>query len=358
VIVPQEDGPLVDQLDDLGVQYSVLGMPRGLFSMSRSQPVRSLVSTALAWPTMRNYLARMNKLLGMHRPHVIHTAGLRSHDFSARLDTDIPVLWHLQEVLEQGTTRLLLRRQRAASDAYVLADSYSTATSFDPEEDRPWVVFHGVDRERFKPGQSPIFRDRFRIPAQTPVIGAVGSIEPGRGLDHFIEMAAILRSSEVEARFVIVGDGIDGAARDEAFKASLEQRVDDLGLSGVLAFVGFHQDRVRVMQGLDVLVDADPRSVTVDRGSVEAMACGVPVVATAIGGSLEVIDDRVCGRLVPPGDPRAIAQAVYDLVSDDQLRQGCVDAGCERVRQRFSLDRSVHGVIRAYDRVLLGRSGS
>lgn len=358
VILPQAEGPLVDQLDNLGIPYSVLPMPQGFFSMSRSHPLRSLVSGALAWPSMRSYLARLNQLIDERQPALIHTTGLKCHALSARLGTEVPILWHLRDILDQGTTRLMLRRQRASAGAFLLANSYATATAFEPDDDKPWVVFNGIDTERFVARRDPIFRDRFRIPDDVPVIGAVGVIQRGKGLNHFVDMAATLQASEVEARFVIVGDEIYDTRRDEGFKAELEQRVDELGLSEVFAFVGFHQDSVRVMQGLDLLVSASTTAESFGRVLVEAMACGVPVVATALGGSLEILEDRVCGRLVPPGDVQALAQAAYDLVADEELRERCIEQGRARVLSRFTVDNYVGGVIRAYDRIMRARHSS
>lgn len=353
VIVPQPDGPLVDQLQDLGIPYSVLAMPQGFFSMSRTHPLRSLISKALAWPSIRSYLSRLNTLIDEHQPVLIHTTGLKCHALSARLGTSVPLLWHLRDILGQGTTRLMLRRQQVACGAFVLSSSYAAATAFDPEDDTPWVVFSGVDTERFRPKRDSIFRDRFQISDDVPVIGSVGSIGRGKGLNHFVDMAASLRSRGVEARFVVVGDEIPGPRRGGALKAELEQQVDDLGLSEVFAFVGSQQDRARVMQGLDILVNSSTSAESFGHDLVEAMACGLPVIATALGGSLEIIEDRLSGRLVPPADVQALAQAVYDFIVDEELHRCCIESGRQRVLSRLRVENCVAGIIRTYDRIML-----
>jgi len=355
VILPQDDGPLVDQLEALEIDYSVLPMPREFFPMSRSGPVRSFVSGALAWLSMRAYLSRLEKLVEQRQPALIQSLGLRCHTLSARLGADVPVVWDLRDILVPGTVRSMLRRQYLSAGAFLLSNSYATAMAFEPGNDKPWVVFPGIDTERFTLARNRVFRDEFRVSDDVPVIGTVGAIHPDSGLMNFVEMAAELRSNDVDARFVIAGIASSSGSQVRTFKASLERRIAELGLSDLVRFADADQNRLRMMQGLDYLVSGSLTAMSVGQELLQAMSCGVPVVATALGASLEVIEDRVNGRLVAPGDVQALSQAVYHTVLTNDLRQQYIACGRERVCDWYSMDRYVAAVIRVYDRVMVAR---
>jgi glycosyltransferase involved in cell wall biosynthesis len=355
VILPQDDGPLVDQLEALEIDYSVLPMPREFFPMSRSGPVRSFVSGALAWLSMRAYLSKLEKLVEQRQPALIQSLGLRCHTLSARLGADVPVVWDLRDILVPGTVRSMLRRQYLSAGAFLLSNSYATAMAFEPGNDKPWVVFPGIDTERFTLARNRVFRDEFRVSDDVPVIGTVGAIHPDSGLMNFVEMAAELRSNDVDARFVIAGIASSSGSQVRTFKASLERRIAELGLSDLVRFADADQNRLRMMQGLDYLVSGSLTAMSVGQELLQAMSCGVPVVATALGASLEVIEDRVNGRLVAPGDVQALSQAVYHTVLTNDLRQQYIACGRERVCDWYSMDRYVAAVIRVYDRVMVAR---
>jgi glycosyltransferase involved in cell wall biosynthesis len=354
VILPQDDGPLVDRLRDHDVPISVLPMPQGFFGMSRERPVRSLLMGALTWPAMRSYLAKLQLLVEREAPSLVHTTGIKCHALSVRLSKSVPVLWHLRDILSGGPARTILRRARSRSSVHVIANSYATALAFDTSNENPDVVYNGIDPERFVPGRGRMFRDALAVGPEVPILGIVGVLERGKGVSEFLDMAALLAEDGIDARYVVVGDQIYDTGRDAGFRAELEAQVEDLDLGGVVHFAGFQNDTVRVMQSLDLLVSASTKPESFGRVVVEAMACGVPVAASALGGVLEIIDDRVTGRLFPPGDASAMARAVRSLLTDDVLREACVINGRTRVEERFSSRNYVAGVVRTYDRILTG----
>ena len=115
----------------------------------------------------------------------------------------------------------------------------------------------------------------------------------------------------------------------------METKAKRLGLSGRFVFGGFRTDLARVLPNLDLFVlpsFTEGLPVVV----LEAFAAGVAVVATAVGGTPEVITDGESGRLVPPGDPAALAREISRLVQDHEMRNGFVSRGRAVVRERFS----------------------
>ncbi|MCA8957547.1 MAG: glycosyltransferase [Planctomycetes bacterium] len=352
LILPKADGPLVDAVRAAGLSHTVLPMPSALLSLSRARPLRALVVSAVAWPMLRAYLARLRRLLDERQPALLHTTGIKCHVLSTRLGRRTPLLWHLRDIMPNDATRALLRRYAVHPFVHVLSNSYATANAFQPDAEHPSVVSNGIDTEVFTPGDGSAFRAEAGAPPGVPLIGALGVLQRGKGIDSFLQMAAEVLRGGLDARFAVVGDEIYDTGRDRGLRRELEDLAERLGLADRVHFAGFRRDSVQVLRGLDVLVSASTHPESFGRVLVEAMACGVPVAASAIGGSLEIVTDRDSGRLFPPGDVPAMARAVTELCTDPELRAGCIARGRERVLRLYDVERYVAGVVRAYDRVL------
>ena len=351
-ILPRAEGPLVDRLVELELPHTILPMPKGLVGVNRQGPVRSLLTGALAWPALRGYMTRLEALVEDREPALIHSTGLRCHLLAARLGSGVPVLWHLSDYVGDEPARVLLRRLRKGARVHAITGSYALALALDPAEENPVVVFSGVDPNRFKPGSDPVFRSRFDVGEEVPIIGVVGLPRRGMGLRHFLEMAARLPRHDIDARFVVLPDEQDELSVDDEALFQLEKMATELGIGSLVEFVDGQEDEARALQGLDLLVSPATNPNSSGRIVVEALACAVPVVASAIGGVLDIVEDRVCGRLVPPEDVDTLTRAVAEMIEDEELRSGCVAAGRARAIERFGVDRFVGSVVRAYDRIL------
>jgi glycosyltransferase involved in cell wall biosynthesis len=176
-----------------------------------------------------------------------------------------------------------------------------------------------------------------------PVVGAIAAMRPQKRLDVLIEAAPLILGQVPEASVAIVGEG--------PLHTELESQVSRLGLDGEarLALLPFAPPAHRALAALDVYVlpsawEAFPIGV------LEAMACGVPQVATDVGGVGEAVTSRT-GRLVAPGDPVALAQAVVGLLADRARLEACARASRERHAQLFTLDRMVAQTAAVYDAV-------
>jgi glycosyltransferase involved in cell wall biosynthesis len=149
---------------------------------------------------------------------------------------------------------------------------------------------------------------------QAPVIGAVGRLHPQKGYDTLLEAAEIVLKESPAARFKVVGGG-------ELLQA-LSDKAERLGISEAVDFLGQRQpaEIPDVLAGFDVFVQASNWEAF-GIAIVEAMACGLPVVATEVEGVLDILDDGVNGFLVPPRDPKALAQRILSLLHDPELRR-------------------------------------
>ena len=145
------------------------------------------------------------------------------------------------------------------------------------------------------------------------------------------------------ATLVIIGDGPE--------RTALETLADDLGVADRIHWAGHRRDVPALLPAFDLYIQPSlhegmPNTI------LEAMAAGLPVVATAVGGTPEVVVDGVTGLLVPPRDSNALVEAMAMLLSDQNLRYRMGRAGQERVKGQFSLERMVRQTQALYERLL------
>jgi len=206
----------------------------------------------------------------------------------------------------------------------------------------------GVDTGRFHPGVSgKAVREELGIPAGAPAVGLVANIRGSKGHNVFLEAAREILHRSPDARFLIVGDGVGFA--------EVSQRVRDMGLAPAVTMTGFRRDIPEIMAALDVLVLPSIRSEATPQVIPQALAVGTPVVASTVGGISEVVRDGETGRLVSPGDSRALAQAVLVLLADRDAARALARAGQAAALARHSIDASMACTTAVY-RGLLAQS--
>ena len=206
----------------------------------------------------------------------------------------------------------------------------------------------GVDTRRFHPGVSgKTVRDELGLAADQPLVGLVANIRGSKGHNVFLEAAREVLQWRPDARFLVVGDGVG--------RAEVRRRVGAMGLKAVVTLTGFRRDIPEVMAALDVLVLPSIRSEATSQVIPQAFAVGTPVVASTVGGSPELVRDGETGRLVPPGDARALAAAMLELVSDPARARALGRAGQQLAAECYSLDASMALTTSVY-RGLLGQN--
>jgi len=172
-----------------------------------------------------------------------------------------------------------------------------------------------------------------------PVVGIVGRLQPWKGQDVFLRAAALVSQRHPETRYVVAGGAILGWEGD--YPGELRRLARELGLADRVHFSGHQDDVYPWFDALDVVVHAsldEPFGLVL----VEAMALGKPLVATAAGGPLEIVEDGVSGLLVAPGQADALADAVSRVLDDGQLAARLGGAAELRARD-FSEERMAEG---------------
>lgn len=191
---------------------------------------------------------------------------------------------------------------------------------------------------RFR-AESEVIRREWGMPARQVVIGTAGRLLPVKAFHVLIEaFATYSKRTNLGARLVILGRGI---LRDE-----LEELAQSLGIREKVIFAGFREDMPAVMGAIDVFALTSD-SEGLPTAVLEAMAAGKPVVATRVGGVPELVEDGATGKLVPPRDPGAVAEALT-FFEESERRQAFGAAGRRRVHERFTPDRMLRETMSVY----------
>lgn len=194
--------------------------------------------------------------------------------------------------------------------------------------DRVGVVYNGVDMTRFAPVPIEEAKANAGYDADAPVLGVFGRLAEEKGQRTAVEAMSLLREEHPKTKLVLAGEG--------KARAELEESARALGVEEMVDFRGFVDDVPALMSACDIVLVPSLRE-GFGLAAVEAMALERPVVASAVGGLREVIDQRGMGVLVAPQDPQAMADAVSDLLDDRASAVAMARQASEAVRERFDL---------------------
>lgn len=304
-------------------------------------------------------LGHLVSFIRRERPHIVHThtskAGLLGR-LAARM-AGVPVVVHtyhghvLQGYFNPRTTRLLRRLEQAlarATDRIVAVSeevrrdliAYGVAP---PEKIE--VISLGLDLEPFlhcheRAGE---FRSEVGLTNGARLVGIVGRLFPVKNHRLFLDAASRLVQQHLSPHFVVVGDG--------TLRSEMEQYAIALGLANRVIFTGWRQDVTRIYADLDVLVVSSDQEGT-PVAAIEAMASGLPIVATRVGGLAGIVNDGESGYLVPPRDPDALADAIDRVLRHPGTAGRMGQAGRAIARSRYTHERLVSDMQLLYQSLL------
>lgn len=210
-----------------------------------------------------------------------------------------------------------------------------------------WIP-NGVDTHRYAPASPQQRGDARRmlgLPADAIVFGCVARMTPVKRHVDLLDAFARVRHAVPQAHLLLVGDGPDLPV--------VQARIEALKLHDAVSLLSFRDDVADLLPAMDALVLCSS-SEGMSNAILEAMACGLPVVATAVGGNLHLVQHEHSGLLVPPMDPATLAASLEWLAHSPQARRRMGQAARQRIESEFSLDGMVHAFDQLYRRLLAG----
>ncbi len=349
VLLPS-DGPLVQRLRDAGADVRI--SPR-LRKLTSRRGWAYLLWWAWCYPGAVWWL---RGVIRRERVALVHTNTIHNlYGGPAAWLARVPHVWHVREIVwQKGWLRRLELWMTRTMSTRIVATSEAVAAMYGAAGERPAslvIISNGVETERFHPGTSETVRRDLGAGAETVLIGLVCRLDVWKGVETFLDAAALVASDRPTARFAVIGGAIVGL---EAYGAALRQRASALALGDRLVWTSWTYGPSAmpdVHRALDIVVLASSEAEPFGLVVVEAMATARPVVATAHGGPRELVVDGMTGLLVPPSDPPAMADALRRLIDDPAWAAALGAAGRVRAVERYSAQAYVDRVHALYDQV-------
>jgi len=295
--------PMAAELENTGATIHVVPMRR----ITTSGGAGHWLAYLVAWPGSVIRLARLARRLDAD---VIHSNSLHSwYGWAVAAVLRRPHIWHAREIVVQSDAALVFERWLARHFADTVV-AVSTAVAAQLDGAAVVVEYDEPDPGEFHPGRAGCFRSRFGIADEVPLVGAAGRIDTWKGLEVLLAAVPALQAGRPGVEFLIAGGVVRGK---ESFALGLKNRA--AGLAGV-HWLGERDDMAELIADLDVLVLPSTTPEPFGLAVVEALASGVPVVATAAGGPLEILGPAPggAGRLIPPGDASRLVSATLELL--------------------------------------------
>jgi glycosyltransferase involved in cell wall biosynthesis len=319
-------------------------------AISPASPVRSLLSSLppanVVELPMRNSLnlataMKLSQLVRARGIEIVHAHVARDYPLAAlatrRSNARLVLTRHVLFPLNQIHKLTLRRTSRVIAVSHAVAESLYSQSIF--ERQNIVTIHNGIDLAKFTIG------DPRKGSSQKLRVGTAGHIAPIKGLDDFVRAAALVIQNHPNIEFVIAGEDKSGSAEN---RIALERLIGELGVDENVKLIGWVDDMPEFLGTLDLFVSS-ARTEPFGLAIVEAMAAGVPVVATASEGAREIIDDGRSGRLVPIGDIASLAKAINELMTDENQRHVlALNAGAV-ARAQFSLERMVERTVEVYE---------
>lgn len=332
-VIPHE-GSIRKELKNVSISFEVVPMPSYLAFSS---------------------ILKLKKIFNDFQPRIIHAHGTRAALFARVANAGrFPCIYtlhgihylHYSNIFKKWLYIWGERFLKTLTSKFICVSQYDfnegrKSGVIDPE--RTAVIYNGVRNFSFPSREEA--RKELALDKDILVLN-IGRLHIQKGHMFLIEGAKKVLERKSNVKFWIVGEG------EEREKLSEEMRKE--GLQGKVSLLGYREDIPNLLAAADIFVlsslwEGFPYTV------LEAMSVGLPVVSTDVGGVAEAVEDEQTGLLVPPKEPRLLADALLYLIDHPERRKKMGEKGRERVRKKFSLEKMLSQIEKVYDEVLKGR---
>lgn len=295
------------------------------------------------------YLLEMVRIIRRHKIDIVqsHLLGSNLYSSLAGMICHVPVISTFHGFVDSNDEDKLLPAKRAIINAgshkivfvsnrlrvhFIQAHGFSTKKSI--------TIYNGVDTSIFKPQRDESIRKKLGLTPDNILIGALGNIRPAKGYECFLKAAELIHRQHPECRFAIAGEG-SGHLYENLLKLRSQLKLDN-----VFFFLGFQEDTAKMLNNLDIFV-LTSISEGFSISTLEAMACGLPVVVTRSGGPEEIIIDGQNGLLADCNE-ESIAATVNTLIYSEESKQKISLFSTKKSLQLFSLTSAIESYMDTY----------
>jgi glycosyltransferase involved in cell wall biosynthesis len=342
VFLLAQPGELISRARELGFsafEYSFSGIRRTLNPITW---FRGLIKLGKGITNVRGIISGNNI-------DVVHANSLKAAIMGgmAARRSGVPLVFHTRDFLPAGIWRGALINLAYNLSARIIVNSKSVAQVYgkDPAQ-KISVIYNHVEPPKLPADKAPgKIRTENGCPVNAPLIGYSGRIHPAKGLETLLPGFAQILHALPEAKLWIVGGVMPG---EEQYLEGLKTTAKKMKIADSVKFFGWRGDALELMSCFDVLVVPSQKE-PFGRVTVEAMMLGIPVAATASGGTLEIIEDNKTGLLFDPGDSRQLAQKCLEVLSDPGKTKRLTILAKSEVDRKFGGEQYIGGVQRVYD---------
>lgn len=292
------------------------------------------------------FVWRLRRIIRTESPDLVHLHSRRGADFfggiAGRLEK-VPVILSRRVVNPEPRWWVAIKYRLYQRVITISRGIRDVLLAEGLAEDKVVCVPSAVDIRRYTPEcHCSWFEQELNVKAGQPVVGVIAQLVPLKGHRYLLEAIPAILGQFPDAQFLFFGKG--------ALAAEIQAEIDRRGLAGNVRLAGFRDDLERILPGLDVV--AHPATMEgLGVSLLQAAACGVPIVASAVGGIPEIVRDKVNGYLVPTRDPGALAGALLTLLQEPSRAREMGLAGRAIVEQHFCIAAMIEGNMNVYTAV-------
>lgn len=334
VVVIRGEGWVCDQLRERGIEPVILDA-KGSFNI--------------------RFLFSLVSLIKKERVNLIHSHLLGSNVYAsmAGLLAHVPVVATYHGMVDVNPderfrwikhTAMRLGIKRYVVVSKKLLENIEDQDLLDPL--RTSVVYNGIDTEKYGLTDSSAIKEELGLPDDAILVGSLGNIRPAKAYDLLIKSAVSVISEFPQTHFIIAGH------KKPSLMAELQRLIDQLGIGEHIHFLGFRQNSAEMLSQMDVFM-LSSRSEGFSISTIEAMATGLPVLATRCGGPEEILEHDVTGWLVKAGDDRALSDGLKIMLTNKTTCERMASASKSSVKDHFGLQTMLGEYEKIYEKLSL-----
>lgn len=289
--------------------------------------------------TIRKAVKNLKKLISDYQVDIVYsnTTSVLAGAFVVK-QARVKHVWHIHEIITQGWLLKVLGKivNSYGDEVVVVSNAVKWHWNKYVDENKLHVVYNGLNYEKYLASNGSEIRQKLGLQDNEVLIGMIARVHPWKGQVYFLNIAKHILDVFPDVKFVMVGDVYPG---NEYLYGEIEKVKTELGIQDRIIDLGYREDVPQILSGLDIFILPSTAPDPLPTVILEAMATAKPVVATAHGGAIEMLEDGETGFLVPWNDAAKASKIILPLIENKCMRESMGLKGRNRVQRLFSSDK-------------------